>query len=136
MQHSSYCHTCGKEHEPPNRQRDCYLQINKVCFSVTGLGNLSGSLTIIAAFQPVSPKRVSIHFESAKLVSASQEQMYETFAYCTAYDTADPFSTAYMQVLHALQLQANMVGLHPVFLGCRLQQLLPLPTSRHLQMSA
>lgn len=37
-------------------------------FSVTGLGNLSGSLTIIAAFEPVSPRRVSITFESASLV--------------------------------------------------------------------
>ena len=44
------------------------LQTNKVHFSVTGLGNLSGSLTIVARFQPISAKRVQITFESANLV--------------------------------------------------------------------
>ena len=62
------------------------MQINKVCFSVTGLGNLSGSLTIIAAFQPVSPKRVSITFESAKLVSAPRELMYNIYHYFIVHE--------------------------------------------------
>ncbi|KAL3160779.1 hypothetical protein ABBQ38_009191 [Trebouxia sp. C0009 RCD-2024] len=50
--------------------------VNKVCFSVTGLGNLSGSLTIIAAFEPVSPRRVSINFESASLVPQALEKLF------------------------------------------------------------
>ncbi|KAL3163137.1 hypothetical protein ABBQ32_009549 [Trebouxia sp. C0010 RCD-2024] len=50
--------------------------VNKVYFSVTGLGNLSGSLTIIAAFEPVSPRRVSITFESASLVPQALEKLF------------------------------------------------------------
>lgn len=49
---------------------DACVQINKVGFSVTGLGNLAGSLTIRASFKPVSDKRVSIAFEKASLVRA------------------------------------------------------------------
>ena len=48
------------------------MQINKVHFSVTGLGNLAGSLTITANFEPVSAKRVSIAFENATLVRRAQ----------------------------------------------------------------
>ena len=44
------------------------LQTNRIHFSVTGLGNLSGSLTIIAKFEPVSTKRFQITYESAALV--------------------------------------------------------------------
>ena len=44
------------------------MQVNKVDFSVTGLGNLAGSLTIAAKFKAVSEKRVSITFETATLV--------------------------------------------------------------------
>jgi hypothetical protein len=46
----------------------CVWQVNKVAFSVAGLGNLSGSLTITAAYTPSSDDRVDIAFQSAKLV--------------------------------------------------------------------
>ncbi|KAL0041473.1 hypothetical protein WJX79_004731 [Trebouxia sp. C0005] len=49
---------------------------NRVHFSVTGLGNLSGSLTIIAKFEPVSAKRVQITYESAALVPKALERLF------------------------------------------------------------
>ncbi len=64
------------------------LQTNRVHFSVTGLGNLSGSLTIIAKFEPVSAKRVQITYESAALVCfvlTQHKQTYEQLRHVYCY---------------------------------------------------
>lgn len=68
------------------------LQTNRVHFSVTGLGNLSGSLTIIAKFEPVSAKRVQITYESAALVcfvstqhKQTNEQLLHVYCYTHAH---------------------------------------------------
>ena len=47
------------------------LAVNRVAFSVAGLGMLRGALTIEASYSVVSPTRVDIKFESASLVSCS-----------------------------------------------------------------
>ncbi len=44
-------------------------QVNKVDFSVSGLGLIKGSLTIAASYSKASKRRVNIEFKSAALVS-------------------------------------------------------------------
>ncbi len=46
------------------------LAVNKVDFSVSGLGLLRGSLTIKAGFRKAGPQRVDIDFHEASLVSS------------------------------------------------------------------
>jgi len=83
------------------------LQTNRIHFSVTGLGNLSGSLTIIAKFEPVSTKRVQITYESAALVCFVSTQHKQTnkqllHAHC--------YMHAHCSKLHANEVYApNMV---------------------------
>jgi len=45
------------------------LAINEVQFKVAGLGTFGGALTITASYAVVSPQRVDITFQEAKLVS-------------------------------------------------------------------
>ena len=44
------------------------LAVNDIAFSVAGLGMLRGALRIQAAYEAVSPSRVTISFQSASLV--------------------------------------------------------------------
>ena len=88
------------------------LQTNTVYFSVTGLGNLSGSLTIIAKFEPVSAKRVQITYESAALVCFVLTQHTHTseqlrHVCCYTYEIA-----------HCSKLHANVVNAPHVFTLC------------------
>ncbi|MEW5302026.1 MAG: hypothetical protein WDW38_008655 [Sanguina aurantia] len=50
------------------------LAVNRVAFSVSGLGMIKGALTITASFQPVSEQRVAITFQNA-LLAPTQLQM-------------------------------------------------------------
>lgn len=47
-------------------------QVNKVHFSARGLALLEGALTITASYEPASPTRVNIAFQSANLVRSQR----------------------------------------------------------------
>mmetsp|Transcript_26991 Transcript_26991/g.59018 ORF Transcript_26991/g.59018 Transcript_26991/m.59018 type:complete len:241 (+) Transcript_26991:24-746(+) len=53
------------------------LAVNRVEFSVSGLGMIQGSLTIRATYRQTSPSRVDIEFKDASLVPSQLEQLFK-----------------------------------------------------------
>lgn len=53
------------------------LAINKIGFSVTGLGLVKGSLSIVASFERESSSRVRIELKGATLVPSELQKLFE-----------------------------------------------------------
>lgn len=51
--------------------------VNRVGFSVAGIGTIKGSLTIQATYSPISSHRVAINFQESTLVPSQLQKIFE-----------------------------------------------------------
>ena len=62
---------------PPHACPLSFPQVNKVSFSVSGLGLIRGSLTISASYRQAGPQRVDITFLEAALVPSELQTLFQ-----------------------------------------------------------